>query len=126
MPRIVLRLTAGPLAIVNVTFLVPHDALAAENLLLRFPLLNHLGIDTMTMFEKYRDSFARGDCSDKQSDVSGGGIGKVGRLMIAILSLLHCDEQKHVTSNNGRHLLNYFKLKKEEDPFPDSSCIRFT
>lgn len=51
-----LRITVGPLALVNVVLLVLDDELAAEDVLLGLPLLQHLGIDTKTMLEKHRDN----------------------------------------------------------------------
>lgn len=41
---IVFCLTASPLDLLNETFLVPYNELAAEDVILGLPLLKHLGI----------------------------------------------------------------------------------
>lgn len=46
-----LRLTPIPLAIFNVIFLVPDDALAADDVLLGLTLLKQCAIDTKKMLE---------------------------------------------------------------------------
>lgn len=122
-PRIVLRLTTGPLALVNVTFLIPDDELAAEDVLLGLPLLQHLGIDTKTMLEQNRDNLDGADCSAILPSLSQEGIGKVGRLMIARLNRQRGDEPSTMHSTDSRPRVNYFEVREEEDPFPDSSLL---
>lgn len=50
-PPTVLRSAAGPLALVNVTFLVADANLAAEDLLIGLPVLRHLGVDSKALLE---------------------------------------------------------------------------
>lgn len=68
-PHIVLPLTAGPLALVNVVLLVPDDKLAGEDVLMGLSLLQNLGIDTKTMLEQHRDNLDGADCSVIQSNL---------------------------------------------------------
>lgn len=51
-PRTILRIAAGPLAIVNIKFLYADAVLAAEDLLIGIPVLNHLGVYTKILLEK--------------------------------------------------------------------------
>lgn len=44
-PRTVFQLSAGHLALSNITFLVPDDSLACEDLLIGYPVLKNLKID---------------------------------------------------------------------------------
>lgn len=89
-----MRITAGLLALANVTFLVHEDEWAAEDVLLRLHVLKHLGIHTETMFGKHGDNLNGDNCSDIQPNVPDGGLWKVGRFMIARLNHLHGYEQK--------------------------------
>lgn len=45
----VLRPAAGPLALVNVSFLIADADLAVKDLLICLPVLQHLGVDSKTM-----------------------------------------------------------------------------
>ena len=54
-PRLILGLSAGPLALLNVAFLVTDAQLADEDLLIGLPVLKHLEIDSKTMLERNRD-----------------------------------------------------------------------
>lgn len=99
MPRFVLFLTVAPLAFCNVTFLVPEDELAAEDVLLGLHLLKTLRIVIKKMLEEYHENLDGADCSDFQPNVSVGRMGKSGRVMIATLNHLHGDEPRKATSN---------------------------
>lgn len=80
-PRIVLRLSTGPLALNNVKFLVADVDLAAEDILIGLPVLRHLGVDTKTMLERDRKRLDETVCSVVVSPPATGGT--VCRLMIA-------------------------------------------
>lgn len=120
-PRLVLRLNAGPLALNNATFLVPDGELAAEDLLIGLPILQHLGIDTKAMLEKHRDVLDGADCSTIRSP-SLSTNGKVGRLMIARLNRIEGDITLNEQDTTRPHV-NYYSVREEEDPFPDSSLL---
>ena len=47
-----MRLNAGPLALLNLTLLVPDDELDNSNMLIGLPVLKHLRIDTKMMLEQ--------------------------------------------------------------------------
>ena len=63
-PRLILHLSAGQLALTKAMFLVSDDDLAEEDLLIGLPLLRHLGIDSRTMLENNRSQLHGTDCSD--------------------------------------------------------------
>lgn len=123
-PRTVLLLSAGPLALVNVTFLVADADLSVEDLLIGLPVLQHLGVDTKTLLEERRDLLDGSDCSSIGAANTGTPGGQVSRLMIARLNRV---PNSHVSTDNPsvdtRPRVNYFKVKEEEDPFPDSSLM---
>lgn len=97
---IVLCLTTGPPALVNITFLFHDDVFAAEDVLLILPLLKHLVISTTKMLEKHHGNLDSADCYDIQPNDSDRKMGVVGRLMIERLKHLHGYEPKNVTSND--------------------------
>lgn len=51
-PRLVLKLPARKIALLNVKFLVAEDDTAFEDLLLGLPVLHHLRIDTRTLLKQ--------------------------------------------------------------------------
>lgn len=50
----VLKLSAGPLAPLNVVYLVTDDELNVEHLFLSVPVMCHLGVDTKTLLKELR------------------------------------------------------------------------
>lgn len=62
-PRLLLHLSVGPLAFLNVSFLVANAELTEPDLLIGQPVLKHLGIDSRTMLENNRAQLNETDCS---------------------------------------------------------------
>lgn len=93
-PHIFFRLTVGQIDHLYVTFIVPYDELAAEDVLLRLPLQQNFGIDTNTMLDKNRKKINGAGCSDIQLNVSEGGTGNVERVMIAKMNYLRAMKQE--------------------------------
>lgn len=123
-PRTVLQLLVGPLALVNVTYLVADADLAAESLLIGLPVLQHLGVDTKTLLEERRDRLDGADCSAVKAATSGSGGGRVSRLMIARLNRVTNDSVEPVIHpDDNRHHVDFFKVREEADPFPDASLL---
>lgn len=60
--RTVLHLATGPLALLNVEYLVFNSDRATSDLLLALPVLLHLGASTKTLLKKPRDLFDGTDC----------------------------------------------------------------
>ena len=117
-------LNAGPLALLNLTFLVPDDELADGDMLIGLPVLKHLGIDTKTMLEQNRDVLDGADCSSVRSPSLSGRDGHVSRLMMARLNRVIGDTTKHdASSSSSRPRVNFYEAREEEDPFPDQSLI---
>lgn len=59
----VLKLSAGSFALLNVEFLVTDAELAAEDQLIGLSILPHLDVDTKTLLENRRDLLDGTDCS---------------------------------------------------------------
>lgn len=120
-PRIVLRLSTGPLALTNVKFLVADADLAAEDILIGLPVLRHLGVDTRTMLERDRKRLDGSDCSVVSPPAKGGS---VSRLMIARHNLIIEEPvSAGAAEDTMRPRVDYFESKEEEDPFPDESLL---
>lgn len=80
-PRLLLHLSVGPLALLNISLLVADAELAENDLLIGQPVLKHLGMDSKTMLENNRAQLNETDCSTvvKEDQVSS----TVGRVLIA-------------------------------------------
>lgn len=63
MPRLLLHLSVGPLALLNINFLVADAELTEHDLLIGQPVLKHLGIDSKTTLENNRAQLNEMDCS---------------------------------------------------------------
>lgn len=50
-----MNLSAGSLALINITYLVVDDDLAIEDLLIGLPVIQHLGIENKTPLEELQD-----------------------------------------------------------------------
>lgn len=124
-PRLVLKLSAGPLALLNVRFLVADADLAVEDLLIGLPVLRHLGVDTKTLLEERRDLLDGTDCNLHHLDVGTSKMGRVSRLMIARLNRLSdCTGNISGPEHGNRDTsVNYYDVREEMDPFPDASLL---
>lgn len=63
LPRLVMELSTGRMALNNIAFLISDAKLASEDLLIGLPLLRHLGIDSRTLLERNRAQLDGADCS---------------------------------------------------------------
>lgn len=88
-PRLVLELSSGRLALRNVSFLVADKDLSCEDLLIGLPVLRHLEIDSRTMLERNRAILDGTDCSSVGITTATDNVGTLGRLMVARLDQLH-------------------------------------
>lgn len=114
-------MAADPLALVNVTFLVANADLAVEDLLIKLPVLQHFGVDTETLSEERRDFLDDSDCS---SITPGTRSGQVGRFMIARLNPVpNSSVLDDKSLDNDRPRVHFYKVRKEEDPFLDTSLL---
>lgn len=121
-PRTILRLAAGPLALVNATFYVADAELSAEYLLPGLPVLQHLGSDTKTLLEQKRVVLDGYDCSDVINDCTSSNNGQVSLLLTARLNRIDNDSDENANDINRPHV-NYYRNREEEDPFPDTSLL---
>jgi len=123
-PRTVLHLSSGPLALVNITYLVADDDLACEDLLIGRPVLKTLQIDSETMLERNRAVLDGADCSHVGNPIAHKQGGTVSRLMVARLNRIGNFEtitEDDATAEQPR--VNYYECRNEKDPFPDPSLL---
>jgi transposase InsO family protein len=120
-PRLVLHLAAGQLALLNVTFLVADDELSCEDLLIGLPVLQHLRVDTRTLLENQRAALDGADCSSVLNAAVSDASGKLGRLMIARLN--RAGNAQAQMGDAHRPRVDYYEARARVDPFPDPSLI---
>lgn len=127
-PRLVLHLSVGPFALLNVTFLVADAELAENDLLIGQPVLKHLGIDLKTMLENNRAQLSETDCSGVAMDNMVPST--VGRILIARIKGMKnykqvCEEGSKTSSssNQQRPRSNYYAKNAAIDPFSNLSLI---
>lgn len=84
-PLLVLQLSAGQMALLNVIFLVSDDETAFENLLSVLPVLRNLVIDSRTHLEQNWSSLYGNDCSSFADHSINGIIGRLGLILLALL-----------------------------------------
>lgn len=63
-PRTVLRVASGNLALLHISYLIIEGELSPENLLIGRPVLAHLGVDSSTLLYQNRLSLHEHDCND--------------------------------------------------------------
>lgn len=126
-PRIVMELSAGRLALHNVSFLVADAHLSCEDILLGYPVLQHLGIDSRTLLERNRRVLDGTDCSPAAHPSISNHEGSLGRLLIARLQRVKQSVQSKTdesgTINLNRPRANYFDHKSDLDPFPNPNLV---
>lgn len=146
-PRLVLQLSAGPLALLNVTMLVADAELADEDILIGRPVLAHLGIDSRTMLEAKRSTLHETDCKKVRRNATTDS--RIGRILIARIKGVNNPElslpdtgvkQTSAWDNKQPNLegteqtptqctpldrprSNYFGNRADVDPFPNPNLI---
>lgn len=128
-PRIILELSTGRLALRNVSFLVADAHLSCEDILLGYPVLQHLGIDSRTLLERNRSILDGTDCSPVSHPSIDKQGGLLGRLLIARLqrvkdTISNSDTSQKLDINRPR--ANYFDHKSDLDPFPNPNLVDLT
>ena len=106
-PRTVLTLSSGQLALCNISYLVVDGDLTEEQMLIGLPVLQHLKVDTRTLLEQNRNQLDETDCiSVGNPSVSSKGT-----------------SVKRLKTQNEEHLSqDYRTLQDDEDPFLED-CI---
>lgn len=69
-PRLVLELSSGRLAVCNITFMDSDASLAIEDILIGLPILRHLGIDSWSLLECNCAKLNGTDCSNVPNPLS--------------------------------------------------------
>lgn len=137
-PRLILELASGRLALRNISFLVADSELAAEDLLIGLPVLKHLGIDSKTLLERNRATLDGTDCDLVRPRQDVSTCGTLGRLLIARLQRVKGPEPiaednsetenatgtaRQKPSDPERPCENFFAHKLEHDPFPNPNLM---
>lgn len=121
-PRLVLKLSAGHMALLNVSLMVADDETACEDILLGLPLLRHLGIDTRTLLERRWQELTNTDCAGIDDPTKQRPAGRLGRLMVARLQSR--DEPTTSPLDPDRPRADYFAHQADADPFPDPFLLQ--
>lgn len=123
-PRTVLNLPSGKLAVLNVSFLVADDDLACENALIGHPVLEHMKVDTKTLLDENRERLDGIDCGSVGNPTRATTGGYVSRLMGARYNgEIDKPASCQPTIDASRPKVNYFESRNEEDPFPDPALL---
>lgn len=124
-PRLVLQLSSGRMALLNITSLVADDHLACEDLLVVLPVLQHLGIDTRTLLERNWNTLSGTDCSDNKSTHDARNCGSLERLIVDKKENEDAEATDHhkVVPDPSQICAGYDAQRVEIDPFPDPSMI---
>eukprot|EP00178_Gracilaria_changii_P000257 TRINITY_DN1027_c0_g1_i1.p2 TRINITY_DN1027_c0_g1~~TRINITY_DN1027_c0_g1_i1.p2 ORF type:complete len:1106 (+),score=114.18 TRINITY_DN1027_c0_g1_i1:5972-9289(+) len=121
-PRTILHLASGTLALMNISFLISDDDLACEHLLIGEPVLHHLRVDTHTLLDNNRFALNGSDCSTVGNPTSTKASGYVSRLMIARLNDPH-PAPNPTKIDPARRRVVYDIVRQEADPFPDPALL---
>lgn len=121
-PRLVLKLSAGQMALLNVSFLVADDETACEDLLVGLPVLRHLGVDTRTLLERRWGELHNTDCAGVDNPSRHHPAGRLGRLMVERLQ--DRDSPSTPSLNPDRPRADYFAHQADVDPFPDPFLLQ--
>lgn len=135
-PRLVMKLPAGRLALNNMSFLAADGDLICEGLLIGLPLLRHLGIDSQTLFERERAALDGIDCSTVQHPSTSDKCDSLRRLTIACLQRVKSEFELDTEPDyDGKEAIETRPLdtarrrpkdsaqRSEEDTYPDPSLI---
>lgn len=83
LPRLVMELPSGHLALTNVFFLVSDAVLASEDMLISIPVLQDLGIALRTLLKRNRAELDTTDCFAVPRSSTSKTCGFLGSFMIA-------------------------------------------
>lgn len=129
-PRLVLELASGRLALCILSFLVSDASSASEDVLIGLPVLHHLDIDSRTHLERNRAQLDETDCSSVPLRSKSHIGGSLRRLMFP--RLLHVHGPEHKTElllerstqlDPDRPRGNCFVNKFGDEPFPDLNLM---
>lgn len=88
-PHIILLISAGELEQQKVTLIITDDYIVCGNLLIGFPIFQHLKFNTRKLLEKNRNTLDGADYSDVSFLSSDHTARSVGRLMIARMNRVY-------------------------------------
>lgn len=108
------------MALLNITFFVAADDNACEDVLVGYPVLRHLGIDSRTLMERKWASLDNTDCSIVDDRTNTDIVGRLGRLMT---TRLERTGTAFNTQGPQRLSADYYDTRNDFDPFPDPCLI---
>lgn len=115
-PRLFLQLSSVQVALLNVTFLFSDDNTACRYLLVGFPVVRHLGIDTPTILERLGYTLNGTDFSTIIDRTSTTQAIRLGRLLISRhRGYYHGNQQ----DDPQRPRVDYYDDPCKVNPFPD-------
>lgn len=79
-PRTILHVASGALALRHIVYLVIEGELTPENLVVGRPVLSHLGVDTETLLSQNRETLHEQDCSNVGNPTAFSGRLKLNRI----------------------------------------------
>lgn len=145
-PRIILKLNAGPLVLLNGSFVVINAQLAVEDLLLGPPVLKHLRINYQTILQWNHTCLNETDCNTIDTTAAPTSI--IGRILIARIRRVRTEaartnednepqEQHTATTSTGTKptngannttptpppRVNYYHTRNMPDPFQNPNLI---
>lgn len=126
--RLTFDLSAGGLALKNMSLLVADAGLSCKHPLVGFPVLRHFGIDSCTLSERNRATLGGPDCSDIQHFTITMPSRSLERLLVARLQRVTGHEpvderDRNVRSDPLRPRGSYCINRFDEDPFPDPNLV---
>lgn len=103
------------MALLNITLFVTNYDTVCEDLLLGFPVLLDLGIDSRTLLQQNWSSLNGTHCTDIDGCHAPSAAGRLGRLILA--QMKRDDESQSNEPLPNRPRANYFDHKHTANPF---------
>lgn len=120
-PRLLFKLAARQMALINIIFLVADNDTACEDLLIGLPVLRHLGIGSSTLLQQKWSSLDCTDCAGIGGHPTPNTAGQLGRL---IVSQMQRDRDAPLQGKpRDRPRSNYYDNQHTADSFPDPFLI---
>ena len=114
-PRTVLTLSSGQLALCNISFLVVNGNISKEQLLIGLPVLQHLRIDTRTLLEQQQSQLHETDCQEVGNPTAMSKYASIKRII----------SNDDTTSKpiNPNLTVDYRSNNMNNDPFLDDATL---
>lgn len=104
-PRTILGLSSGILALQHISFFVADDELVANEIIIGRTVLSHLGIDTVSLLVQNRKRLDEIDCSSVGNSTRNHGCGMVSSLIFSRTNIM--------ASKSDQTSVNYFESRED-------------